>query len=158
MAEAAAIGTVASLASLGLGAASTISKGSGEQAAADFKADQADRAAEFGRYQADLTDTTLRERLTTTLGNIDAIRSAANIDPWSPTTAAIRDRNTVLSDRQRMAQVTSIKSQADADEASAAFLRKSGAFAMKQSYLQAATGVLGGVGKAFGPGGSMAGG
>jgi hypothetical protein len=54
----------------------------------EMLADQADRAADFGRLQAGLTDVTLREDLNRTLGNIETIRAAGRVDPSSPTTAA----------------------------------------------------------------------
>lgn len=155
MAAAAPIAGAASLASLGLSAMSTVSKGQGEKSAQDFKAARAEEAAKFGRLQADLTGTTMTEQLNTTLANIDAIRAGGNIDPSSPTGAVIADRNAMLSDRQRIASVVSQRSQANADEAGAAYLRKAGDFALSQSYVQAAAGVAGGVAKAGGPGGSF---
>ncbi len=86
MGDPVSIAAVASVASLGMSAYGTIKKGEGDQAAADFKADKAEEAARFGREQAELTDVTLRERLNTTLANIDSIRAAAHVDPTSPTT------------------------------------------------------------------------
>jgi hypothetical protein len=136
-----------SMASLALTAMGTISAGQGADAADQMKADQAERAADFGKLQATLTDTTMRENLNTTLGNIEAIRAAGNIDPTSPTTAAVLDRQTQISNRQRTAADVSINSQVEADEASASYLRQAGSFAVTQSYLQAAAGVAGGVAK-----------
>jgi hypothetical protein len=150
---------VASIASLALTAGGDIIKGSATQASDNFQADRATRAAQFGQTQAALTDTTMRENLNTTLGNIDAVRAAAGIDPTSPTTAALEDRSTNLSDRQRMAAVGSIKSQSAEDLASADYLRKAGDFAVTQSYLSAATDVAGGIAKATaGKGGGTGGG
>lgn len=131
----------ASVASLALTVAGDITKGNATKAADDFKADRAERAAQFGELQATLTDTTMRENLNTTLGNIEAIRAAAGTDPNSPTGMALLDRSTQLSDRQREATVGSIKSQAGEDRASADYLRKAGDFAVTQSYLTAATDV-----------------
>lgn len=145
----AGIASGASIASLGLGAFSAITEGYGKQAANEAQAARAERAAQFGRLQANLTDTTMRDELNTTLGNIDVIRAAARIDPSSPTTAAIEDRQRLVSDRQRTAAVLSIRSQVAEDEASARFLRESGDFAVTQGYLKAATGVAGGVARGF---------
>jgi hypothetical protein len=145
MGTAAAGASASSIASLAFGAASSIAKGYGTQAADEFQADRATRAAELGRTQAALTDVTYRENLNTTLGNIDAIRAAARIDPTSPTTAALRDYNTMISDRQRMAAVGSIRQQSAEDEAGAVYLRKAGDFALKMGFLNAATGIAGGV-------------
>lgn len=175
MAQAAAVAGVASVASLALtaggditkgnsAAAADIAKGQGTQAANNFQAARAERAAQFGEVQANLTDATMRENLNTTLGNIEAVRTAAGIDPTSPTTAALMDRSESLSDRQRMAAVGSIKAQNEDDLASADYLRRAGDFAVRQSfvtansdrnqgYLSAATDVASGVAKAAGKGG-----
>lgn len=138
----------ASILSLGLTAASDITKGSATQASDDFQADRAERAAQFGQTQALLTNTTMRENLNSTLGNIEAVRAAANADPNSPTGVAMMDRSTQLSDRQRMAAVGSIKSQSEEDQASADYLRSAGDFAVTQSYLSAGTDIAGGLAKA----------
>src|SRR6185503_19379850 len=90
---------------------------------------------------------TMRENLNTTLGNIEAIRAAGNIDPTSPSTSAVLDRQAQISNRQRTAADVTINSQVAADEASANYLRQAGKFAVTQSYLQAAAGVAGGVAK-----------
>lgn len=141
MGAAAPLAAGASVASLALTAAGDITKGNATQASDNFQADRATRAAQFGETQANLTDTTMRENLNTTLGNIEAVRGAANIDPSSPTTAALMDRSSELSDRQRMAAVGSIKQQSADDLASADYLRRAGDFAVTQSYLAAATDV-----------------
>jgi len=154
---AASLAGPASIASLALTAAGDITKGNATQAADDFQADRAQRAAEFGQTQAALTDATMRENLNTTLGNIDAVRAAAGIDPTSPTTAALEDRSTALSDRQRMAAVGSIKAQSAEDLASADYLRKAGDFAVTQSYLAAGTDIASGVAKGYGKGGAFSG-
>jgi hypothetical protein len=156
MGAAAPIAAVSSLASIGLSAMGTISKGEGEKAADDFKATRAEEAAKFGRLQADLTDTTDREKLNITLSNIDAIRASGNIDPRSPTGAAIAARNTQLSDMQRMAATGTLRAQAASDEAGAQYLRKAGDFALSNAYIGAAAGVAGGLAKGFGPSGSFA--
>lgn len=143
----------ASVASLGLTVASDITSGSATQAGDDFKAAQAERAAEFGITQANLTDVTMRENLNTTLGNIESIRAAANIDPSSPTTAALLERSSALSDRQRTAAVGTQRAQAADDLASADYLKRAGDFAVKQSYLKSATDVASALAKAVPAGG-----
>lgn len=140
------------MASLALTAAGTISKGQGVQAADEMQAAKAEQAAEFGKLQAGLTDTVMRENLNTTLGNISVIRAAGNIDPTSPTTAAIEDRQSQISNRQRNASLVSINAQVASDQASAAYLHQAGAFALKQSYLGAAAGVFGGISKGLSSG------
>lgn len=138
----------ASIASLGLTAASDITKGSATQASDEFQADKAERAAQFGQLQATLTDTSMLQKLSTTLGNIETVRAAANADPNSPTGAALFERSENLGDTQRMAAVGSQRAQAAEDLASADYLRKAGDFAVTQSYLSAATDVAGGIFKA----------
>lgn len=113
--------------------ASDIASGEATQASDEFQAQKAERAAQYGEVQASATDTTMRETTNTTLGNIEAIRASANIDPTSPTTAAILDRNEMLGDRSRMAAVGSIKAQNADDLASADYLRKAGDFAVKMA-------------------------
>ncbi len=154
MGEAALAGG-SSIASLGLGAMSTVMKGEGQKSADEFRAAQAEEAARFGREQADLTDVTMRERLNTTLANIDVIRAAGHVDPTSPTTQAVEDWQRMLSDRQRTAAVVSQKAQASSDVASAKYLREAGDFALTQSYISAGAQIAGGVAKGFGPGGSF---
>lgn len=148
-AAAAPVAAVSSLASIGLSVFADVEKGKGQKAQADFQASQAEQAAKFGRLQADLTDTTMRERLNTTIGNIDAIRAAGNVDPSSPTTGAVEDWNRMLSDRQRTAAVVTARSQADADEAGARYLRQQGAYAQKMSYLSAGVTASSGLAKGF---------
>src|SRR5438093_1112218 len=95
MGAAAAGASVASIASMGLSAYGSVLGGKAKKQELDFQgsqygmqADRASRAAEFGKLQASLTDTVLRENLNVTLGNIDVMRAAAHVDPTSPTTAA----------------------------------------------------------------------
>lgn len=137
-----------SIASLGLQTFSAIEKGRATQASDEVQAQRAERAAEFGKLQASLTDVTMRDELNQTLANIDVIRSAARIDPTSPTTAAIEDRNRLVSDRQRNAALLQINSQIDEDRASARYLRQAGDYALGQGYLNAGIQVAGAIGKA----------
>jgi hypothetical protein len=139
----------ATVASLALTVASDITSGNATQAADEFKADRAERAAQFGEMQATLTDTTMRENLNTTLGNIETIRAAANADPTSPTGAVLLEHSEELSDRQRMAAVGTQRTQAADDRASADYLRRAGDFAVSQSYLKAGTDVASSLAKAI---------
>lgn len=139
----------ASIASLGLSAFSSLSKGKATKAADDFSADKAERAAAFGKLQAGLTDTVMREQLNTTLSNIEVIRAAARVDPTSPTTAAIEARDSYVANRQRNTALLNIRSQVSEDEASAAYLRKAGDYAVTQSYLDAGIKVGSAAAKAF---------
>jgi hypothetical protein len=102
----------------------------GTAAEYNYKATRALEAAKFGRLQAGMTDAVLRENLNTTLANIDAIRAGGNVDPSSPTGAVIAENEGMKSDRQRVAQLVTLRTQADDDEASAAYLRKVGEYAL----------------------------
>lgn len=155
MAVAAPIAAISSLASIGLSAAGAMSSAAGTNAADQMKADQADEAAKFAKLQATLTDTTMRQRLNTTLANIDAIRATGNVDPSSPTTAAIEQWNTQLSDTQRLAADVTQRSQAATDTASANYLRQAGSYALGQGNLSAATGIFGGLSRGFSSGGAF---
>lgn len=153
-----------SIASAGFSAAGTVAAGRGTKAGyeakaadAEFQAARAERAAEFGRIQADQTDVQLREELSTTLANIDAIRAVSNIDPRSPTGVALKENETGVSDRQRRNQVTSIRLQAAEDErmakysrSTAAYMRQVGDYALRQSKIAAVGQIIGGIGKGAG--------
>jgi hypothetical protein len=141
----------ASLLSIGLSAYGDVEKGAGQNAADQFQADRATEAAKFGRLKADLADTTALEKINIQMGNIDAIRAAAHIDPTSPTTQAVEGWQTEIMNRQRLATVGTEREQAATDEASAAYLKQAGQFAQQQSYLQAGIDVATGIGKAFLP-------
>lgn len=144
----------ASIASAGLGAGGSIAKGFGVSSADDAAAARAERAAEMGRLQAENTDTAMREQLNTTLGNIQVIRAAAKIDPSSPTSAVLMDRQRMLSDRQRSSALLNIQSQVSEDEASANYLQQAGDFALGMSFVDATGKLLSAGSKAnFGGGG-----
>jgi hypothetical protein len=67
----------------------------------------------------------------------------------------VEDWNRMLSDRQRIAAVTSQRAQAAEDEASAKYLREAGDFALLMGFVGAGAKVGGGLAQGFGPGGSF---
>lgn len=142
-----AVSSVASIAGIGLQAEGSMMKAEGEKAGDDFAAGRAERAAEFGKVQADLTDATMRENLNTTLGHIESVRAAGNIDPTSPTTQAILDRDQLVSDRLRTAKLASINAQVTEDQLSADYLKKAGNYALKLGKVDAMAKVFSGVAK-----------
>jgi hypothetical protein len=95
----------------------------GQAAGYEFSAEKADRAADYGRLQADQTSAALTRDLNTTLGNIDAIRAAARTDPTSPTGAAVREREEQIGTEQRSIKTGNILAQANQNEADAAYYR-----------------------------------
>ena len=80
-----------SLAGIGLSAYSSVLKGQGEAAGAEYKAEALTRAARVGQVKAAQTGAQMTEHENMMLGNIDAVRAAAHDDPTSPTGTAIRD-------------------------------------------------------------------
>jgi hypothetical protein len=64
------------------------------------------------------------------LANIDAIRSNNNIDPSSPTGAALLDKQTMIGERERDIRVSNLTAQAAQDRADASYLRQAGKYAM----------------------------
>lgn len=126
---------------------SGIMKGEGEQSADDFQAAKLKRSAEYAKGAAAETDTQMRENLNLQLSNIDAVRAAANIDPASPTTAALKDRTAMIGDRSRSIQVGNIMAKAAQDEADSNYLTQAGSFAYKMGALGGVAGAAGTVAK-----------
>lgn len=137
---------------LGLSAFSSVMKGEGEKAGYDMRAAKLEQAAAFGKVQAEQTAAQFSEQLNTTLGNIDAVRAAAGIDPTSPTTAAIEGKQTYVSNRQKNTTVDNILNQAKTNEADARYMREAGDFALKQGYLSAGIDVAKGLASMGKPG------
>lgn len=133
--------------SLGLGAVSAMSEANAKAAAAGHQAQQAEWAAQGARINANNTDTYYRDNLRQTLANIDAIRASAGVIPDSPTGLAIRDEQTRISNDQRIAKVTSIRSQANQDIADAQFYRTAADTYSGLGILKAADGVAMGLAK-----------
>jgi hypothetical protein len=152
------VGSIASSLSPGLAALGHISQGYATSSADQLKAEQAQMAAEIGRQQALSTDTTMRQRMNITLGNIEAIRAAGHADQTSPTTAALLDRERAAGDATRMAAVGSQRMQAAEDEATAAYLRKAGDFAVTMGYVGAGEDLLSALAKPLTTGGGDIGG
>lgn len=138
-----------SLASLGMGYQSDVSKADGTKAANDAQAARLERAAEYGRLAAQQTSGQLTERLNTTLAGIDAVRAAGGIDPSSPTTAAIRERQSFLGEREKSIKVGNILAKVDQDTSDADYLRKSGEYALGVGKFGATAKLLGGLGKSM---------
>lgn len=143
-------GQALSIAGVGLSAMGQYTAAKGTQAADEARAAQLDRAAERGRLAATQTSAQMTEDLNTTLGNIAVVRAAANIDPTSPTTAAIMGQQEYRGIRARDIAVENLVSQAEENEASANYMRQAGAFALSQGKLGAFATLLKGFGQAAG--------
>lgn len=131
-------GPAIGLVGVGLQVAGTLSAAKGRSDSLSFEADKAERAARAGRIAADQTDAAMRDELESTIGQIRAIRASSNSDLNSPTGLAIEEGETARSDRQRSIRVGNIRMQADEDERSAGFLRRSARSALNTGYLAAA--------------------
>ena len=151
-----------SLASMGLSAYSTILQSQGTASADDFQAKKLESAATYGDLKASQTAGQMTRNLNTTLGNIDAVRAAANADPSSPTGAAIRDNAEAIGTDQKNITVNSILAQSMQERNDAAYYRSAGANALFAGGIGAAAGIfkgLAGLGSGGGkaPGGSSMG-
>jgi hypothetical protein len=148
-----------SLASVGLSAYSSILGGEATSSADQYKAEQLDRAAQYGDLKATQTNAQMTRNLSITLGNIDAVRAAARTDPTSPTGAAVRDYAESTGTEQKNIQVDSIMAQAQEDEANAAYLRNASSTALLSGDIGAASAGLKGLAGTFSsvPGGGTPG-
>lgn len=135
-----------SIGGLALDAGSKIVGAQGTAAGQEYEAQKAERAAEMGRIKSTQVDTQLLEQMNTSLGNILAVRAAANTDPTSPTGLAIMDEERRVADRERMIRRTSMEMQSEQDRTDAMFRRRSSSTALLGGYLGAAASV----GSAFG--------
>jgi hypothetical protein len=130
MAVAAPLAVGLSLASTGFAAAGQMAQGKGQQAAANYEAGRKDLAAKFARAQAAQVDAHLSEELNTTIANINAVRAAQGGSPLSPTTQALIDNESKMSDRERKLRVNNLKAEASEAEGAANYLRYSGKVAI----------------------------
>ena len=136
------IAAVASLASVGFGAAGSVVSGAGTAACDTYKAETLDRAAQYGDLKATQTGAQLTRNLSVSLGNIAAIRAAARTDPTSPTGAAVRGYTEQIGTEQKNIQDDSITAQAQEDEANAAYLRSASSTALLSGDIGAFAGGL----------------
>lgn len=131
-----------SLASAGLSAYATLLQGQGVANADDYQAERLEQAAAYGDVKAAQTGGQMTRNLNTTLGNIDAVRSAANADPTSPTGAAFRDNQESIGDSQRGIVVSSILQQSAQERADAAYYKSAASGALLTSDIGAGASIL----------------
>ena len=157
MADPVSIAAIGSLAATGFGVTGKLQQGSAQAAGAKQAAAQAARAAQIGQLKATQTDTFMRDDLTSTLANIDAIHASANSDPGSPTSLALDAHTERVEDQNRVQRVANINSQAASDRSASEFYRRSAGSALLGGYLGAVgTGLsaLAGAAGGFKPGGA----
>jgi hypothetical protein len=131
-----------SAASAGLDAYSSWLKGAGENASDQYRAERAEQAAQYAKLDAAQTGAAMSMRLSSALGNIDAMRAAANTDPRSPTGAAIRDTQENIGLSQKAIAVDNKMAQARQDESDAAYLQTAGKYALLGGDIGAASGIM----------------
>jgi hypothetical protein len=141
--------SVLSIASAGFSAFGDITKSEGVAAADTYKAEQAERAAEYGELKATQTSGQMTRDLSMTLGNIDAVRAASHADPNSPTGAAVRDFVSQVGTEQKTIKVDSILAQAEEDTSNAAYLRSAASSALLSGDISAVADVTKGLGGLF---------
>lgn len=134
-----------SLASIGLDAYATILKSQGTATADEFQANKLDEAAKYGELKAVQTGAQMTRSLVTTMGNIQAVRAAANTDPTSPTGAAILDNQEQIGNDNKSTVVGSITAQANQDKSDAAYYRSAASDALLAGGVSAAAGILKGI-------------
>lgn len=140
----------ASLASVGFQAYGSLEKGKGAAAADQFQAQQEERAAQYGKLQAEQVGSVLTQKLAITLGNIDSVRAAAHTDPTSPTGVAMRDASEKIGLEQKSIQVDNIMEQTRQQEADAAYLRKASSQALLMGEIGAGADITKGIGQGLG--------
>jgi hypothetical protein len=146
-----------SLASAGLSAYSTILQSQGTANFDEFQAQKLETAATYGDLKGVQVAGQMTRNLNTTLGNIDAVRAAANADPNSPTGAAFRENQENIGTDQKNITVNSILQQSRQDRADAAYYRSAASNALFGGEIGAVAGIAKGIGQgvaAFATGGA----
>lgn len=143
----AAVATVGAAASTAVSAYGAYQQGKGTAAADAYQQAELQRKAQYAGIAATETNATLTDRLATSLGNIDVVRAAAHTDPSSPTTLALRARDTEVSNQEKAIKVGNILAQQSEDLYSADYLGQAGQFAMQMGEVSAGADVLKAVGQ-----------
>lgn len=136
-----------SIASIGLSTYATLLKAQGTATADQYQADRLEKAAQYGDLKAAQTGGQMTRNLNNVLGNIDAVRAAANADPSSPTGAAFRDNQEAIGDSQRSIAIGNINAQTLQERNDAAFYRQASSDALMSGDISAAAGVFSAVSK-----------
>jgi hypothetical protein len=125
-----------------LGAFSTMLQAQGESEADKYQAQRLERAAQYGDLKATQTSAQMTRDLTTTLGNIEAVRAAARADPTSPTGAAYLDNQESIGENRRSIAVGSLMAQANQERQDADFYRRASSNALLIGGVKAAAGLF----------------
>src|SRR4029450_3782393 len=130
-----------SLMSIGLSAYSTILQSQGVAAATEFQAAKLEQAAVYGELKAVQTGGAMTRSLNQTLGNMDAVRAAANTDPTSPTGNAFRDNQEQLGMDPKTTTADGILEQAPQQRNDAAYYKSAASDALFAGGISAAAGI-----------------
>jgi hypothetical protein len=142
-----------SLASIGLSAYATVLQAEGTASADEYQAAKLESAATYGDLKAVQTGGQMTRSLNTTLGNIEAVRAAANADPNSPTGAAVLDNAETIGNQQKSITVNSILAQSTQDRNDAAYYKSAASDALFAGEIGAAAGIAKGIAGLGMPGG-----
>lgn len=137
-----------SLASAGLSAYSTMLQAQGTANADEYQAEKLQTQATYGDLKAVQTSGQMTRNLNTTLGNIEAVRAAANTDPNSPTGAAVRDNQEAIGNQNRSITVNSILQQSLQDRNDAAYYQSAASNALTAGDVSAGAGLVKGLASA----------
>ena len=138
-----------SLASAGLSGYSTVLQSQGIASSDNWQAEKLDTAATYGDLKAVQAGGQMTRNLNTTLGNIDAVRAAANTDPSSPTGVAYRSNQEAIGTENKNITVNSILQQSTQERSDAAYYRSAASNALFAGDIGAAAGALGAVSPLF---------
>ncbi|HEY8751595.1 MAG TPA: hypothetical protein VIM11_26675 [Tepidisphaeraceae bacterium] len=130
-----------SLASAGLSAYSTMLQAKGTASADEYQSAKLEQAATYGDLKAVQTGGQMTRNLNQTLGNIDAVRAAANADPNSPTGAAFRSNQEDIGTTNRGITVNSILQQSTQERNDAAYYKSAASNALFAGNVKAVAGV-----------------
>jgi hypothetical protein len=134
-----------SLASAGLKAAGDYESSRGTAAGDTYRAEELDRAAQYGELQASQTNAQATRNLSITLGHIDAVRAASRTDPSSPTGAAVRDFTEQVGTEDKGIKVDSLMAQAQQSESDAAYMRYASSRALLSGNIAMAGDIVSGI-------------
>jgi hypothetical protein len=130
-------GAALSLASTGLSVFGAIQQGNANAQGAEYQAQLAERASQYGQIKAAQTSTFMQRNLSTTLDNIQAVRASGNIEGNSPTGEAIRSNVNTTGQQQITQKVQNIDAQSQQDQDAAAFYTQSANNALTGGLLSA---------------------
>jgi hypothetical protein len=140
------IGPAMAIGGMALQGVSTMMGAKGEAAGMQYDAQKADRAAKVARIEADQTQTVLTNELNTTISNIRAVRASTGANPDSPTSRAIIDGETKVSEREQRIRRGNSMMQAAQSEDDARFYRSASKKVLRGAAIGAAGGFASGVG------------